>query len=148
MELEKDKSIGFLIGYLTRQAHRYFELEFASHGLNRGSIFILKRLYKSDGIRQQELSKNLHFDKANITRLVRKLQEQGFVQKLPDKKDKRAYRIFLSEKAREFQPVFEDIFNGWGRIIATDFTSKEEQNLWQYLKKMSCNTEQYFKEHK
>jgi DNA-binding MarR family transcriptional regulator len=148
MNQDKVKSVGFLISYLTRQAHRYFESEFVKHNLNRGSIFILKRLYESDGIRQQDLSSSLHFDKANITRIIRKLQELGFVQKLPDKEDKRASRIFLTDKAREFQSTFADIFHGWSRVILSGFTPKEEQNIWLYLHKMSTNTEQYFKEMK
>lgn len=146
MKQDKDKSIGFLISYLARQAHRYFEIEFAKHGLNRGSIFILKRLYGEDGIRQQDLSSSLHFDKANITRLVRKLQELNFVQKLPDKEDKRAYKIYLTKKARDFQPVFTEIFQGWGGIISTNLNKQDENKIWNYLNKMSKNTEIYFKE--
>jgi DNA-binding MarR family transcriptional regulator len=148
MDQERDKSIGFLISYLTRQGHRYFELEFGVHGLNRGSIFFLKRLYKQDGVRQNELSNSLHYDKANITRIVQKLLELGFVLRDNDKDDKRAKKIFLTEKAKKFEPTFKAIFEGWGTIISKDFQPEDEEKIWRFLKQMSENTKQYFKENK
>ena len=132
----KDRSIGFLISYMTRQAYRYFEIEFGKHNLNRGSIFILKRLYKSDGIKQNELSDSLYFDKANITRILHKLIERGFVRKVPDKNDNRANRIFLTKKAREFENDFDSIFHGWGEIISRRFSKDEEEHIWKNLYKM------------
>jgi len=140
----KDRSIGFLISYMTRQAYRYFEIEFGKHNLNRGSIFILKRLYKSDGIKQNELSNSLYFDKANITRIIRKLIERDFVRKVPDKKDNRANRIFLTKKARDFENEFNAIFHGWGKIISEELSKEDEEQVWQYLYKMSENTQNYF----
>jgi len=146
MEQKRDKSIGFLISLLSRRGHRYFEIEFGKHGLNRGSIFILKRLYKKDGVRQNELSSSLHFDKANITRIIQKLLELEFVRRDNDEYDKRAKKIFLTKKAKDFEPTFKSIFHGWGKIISKDMRDEDEKLIWQFLKKMSDNTEDYFKE--
>jgi DNA-binding MarR family transcriptional regulator len=144
--VRKDKSIGFFISYLTRQAHRYFEMEFTRHGLNRGSIFILKQLYRNDGIRQSDLSSSLHFDKANIARLVQKLMKCGFIVKDKDNTDNRANKIFLTQKARDFESEFNSIFQGWNRIILKGFSKADEKALWNSLSKMVENSERYFQD--
>ncbi|KQC09056.1 MAG: hypothetical protein APR54_03860 [Candidatus Cloacimonas sp. SDB] len=144
--VKKDKSIGFFISYLTRQAHRNFELEFARHGLNRGSIFILKQLYRHDGIRQSVLSSSLHFDKANIARIIQKLMKSGFIDKDKDNTDSRANKIFLTQKARDFESEFNSIFQGWNRVILKGFSKADEKILWNSLHQMVENSERYFQD--
>jgi MarR family transcriptional regulator, transcriptional regulator for hemolysin len=142
------KSIGFYIGYLARSAHKYFDHEFFKHGLNRGTIYILKQLYIKEGIKQNELCGNLHLDKAAVTRTLEKLESIGFVTRRAHPKDKRAKAIFLTPKARDFEKTFSEIFKNWTKILTLGFSETEYENLTQFMNRMSDNIEDYFQKEK
>jgi DNA-binding MarR family transcriptional regulator len=144
MDLNKDKSFGFYIGFINRQAHRYFDQQFKTYDLNRGSIFILKRLYEQDGVRQHDLCDELHLDKANITRAISKLLEMDYVRKEQDVADSRANKIFLTEKAISFKKEFHAIFHSWSNILTGGLSKEQNEEMKQILIIMSENAESYF----
>jgi DNA-binding MarR family transcriptional regulator len=146
MDLKIKRSFGFYFSFITRQAHRYFEQKFQPFGLHRGSIFILRKLYNQDGIRQNELCNYLHLDKANITRTVAKLIELDYVRKEQDITDSRANRIYLTTKGKDFRPEFDMIFQSWNDVLTTGMIDIEKDELKKDLIKMSENAWNYFKE--
>jgi len=144
MDLKEKRSIGFYLNFMGRQAHRYFEQKFHPFGLPRGSTYILRKLYKKDGLRQNDLCNFLHLDKANITRTIAKLLEMGYVRREQDELDSRANRIFLTKKARDFKPDFDAIFRSWNDIMTTGLNKKEKDQLIETLILMSENAQNYF----
>jgi DNA-binding MarR family transcriptional regulator len=62
---------------------------------------ILSDLGYSDGVRQQDLAISSLKDKATITRALRSLAEEGLVRRVPDLRDKRSKRIYLTAKGQE-----------------------------------------------
>ena len=70
-------------------------------------IGVLADLYTEDGQRQQDLAISSINDKSNITKMVGRLESQGFIVREVDPSDRRSKRIFLTEKSRAFlQEVF------------------------------------------
>jgi len=137
------KSSGFLIAYISRQAHRYYREKFNEFGLNRGSTYILKRLYDQDGINQNALSCSAHLDKANITRSISKLLKMGFVTKVKDCNDQRANLIFLTDKAKGFETDFIRIYSNWNKVLLENFAPEKREEIYQILQKISENTEDF-----
>ncbi|MBN1326386.1 MAG: winged helix-turn-helix transcriptional regulator [Candidatus Cloacimonetes bacterium] len=139
MERWKSKSIGFMIGYLNRAAHKYFTSRFSQYGLNIGNIFILKRLYMKDGLKQHEICDNLHLDKAGVARNMNKLIESGFIRKDVDPADKRANRIHLTSKAKDFKLEFDTIFRSWSDKLTEGFDPVEQEEVKKNLLRMIAN---------
>lgn len=139
----EERATGFLIGYLARKNHAYFEHEFSKMGLTPGAPFILKQLYHNDGIRQQDISDNQHINKAHITRILPRLIEQGLIRREAHPTDKRAYRIFLTQKAKDMREDFFRTFHVWEALLNTNFTVEETAALRNALLKMVDNIETY-----
>lgn len=138
----KKKSIGFHLGYINREAHKYFTKEYDSINLNRGNVYILKQLYRQDGLAQNEISADLHLDKAGITRNIMKLIDLGIIEKRIDKKDKRKNRIFLTEKGKSLNEKFNNIFAKWESKITAGFTKEELEILKNLIQRMIANIEE------
>ncbi|TSA25957.1 MarR family transcriptional regulator [bacterium] len=144
MNEQRPKSIGFYISMLSRSAHKYFEHQLKPLDLNRGSLFILKRLYDKDGISQNDLCDLLQMDKANITRIIAQLVELDYVKKVHKESDQRAYRLYLTEKANNKKAEISSIFTSWSRILTKDFSEDEIQLAFQMLQKFELNVNTYF----
>ncbi|MDI6705347.1 MAG: MarR family transcriptional regulator [Bacillota bacterium] len=86
-------------------------------------------LYERDGISQEELSDQLMIDKGTTARALYKLEKAGYVIWQTDPEDRRAYNVFITDKARDIKPALYNILSSWTDILVTDL-SQEERGMW------------------
>jgi DNA-binding MarR family transcriptional regulator len=61
---------------------------------------VLLVLWEEEGIAQTQLADRTFKDKPTTTRMLKLLEDQGFVRRQKDDKDRRAHRIFLTNEGR------------------------------------------------
>ena len=111
MESKSKEPIGKYISGIYRKGNSFISKEVAKYGLGYGQVMFLIQLYKKDGISQEELSQNLSIDKGTTCRAVKKLVEQGFLTRERDEHDKRAYKLYLTDKSKEIKDeVFQLLY--------------------------------------
>ena len=66
---------------------------------------VLLPLYEDDGLRMGELARRARLSKQTMTTLVRRVERDGLVERRADPDDGRASLVFLTERARAFEPV-------------------------------------------
>lgn len=94
-----DRSFGFLVTDVTRLLRKVFDGRVRSLGMTRSQWSVLAYLYRSDGITQSALANLLEIAKPSTARLLDRLEAAGWVQRRPDSEDRRAKRVFLTDKA-------------------------------------------------
>ena len=72
----------------------------ARHGLSHFQAHLIGDLVERDGQTIKELAEHAFIKPSNFTPIVSTLEEQGFVERRRDEKDKRSFRLFLTEKGR------------------------------------------------
>lgn len=70
---------------------------------------VLLPLYEEDGLRMGELAARARLSKQTMTTLVRLTERNGLVRRERDREDRRASRVYLTSRARSFQPVAERV---------------------------------------
>ncbi len=135
----KERRIGKHISIAYRLAGVFFKDKMSRLGLHHSHHNVMFTLYKQDGISQEKLSKRMNVDKATVTRSIKKLVEDGFVERRPDEHDKRAYLLFITEKGRRIQPEIDEIFKEWNQVLLRGFEDEEAQQLLEYLERVSEN---------
>ena len=58
-----------------------------------------------DGLRPSDLAARMRVTKQALNYLLRDLEQNGYIERLPDPDDRRARRIALTERGRELVPV-------------------------------------------
>ena len=122
----------FLTEKLKEQGFNDFE---SSHGN------ILFQLNKNGKMTMSELAKAINRDKSTATVLVRKLEKEGFVSIINDKKDKRNKNILLSQKGMEYTKITTEISNELLSTFYKGFSNQEKQNFLEYLERIEKNFE-------
>ena len=89
-------------------------------------LMYLGYLYKQDGITQDELLKEYCIDKAAKTRVIQKMEKKGLVQREVADGDKRAKKVFLTEKANEYRELIGNIQKKWSEVMWTSLDVTEE----------------------
>ena len=105
---EPKKSLGFLLVEVARLMRWDFNERVAELGLTQSQWRALAYLSWMEGCNQACLAEQLEVKPITLTRLVDKLVSKDWVVRKPDKNDRRAVRLFLTEKARPLLKVMQE----------------------------------------
>ena len=130
----KREPIGRYISQIYRKGNSFISKEISKFGIGSGQIMFLMQLYKKDGISQEELAENLHIDKGTTCRAIKKLEEESFLIRVKD--DKRAYKLYLTEKSKDMEDNIKGILYEWEKHISKDLSQEEVDFLLTVLKKI------------
>lgn len=100
---------------------------------------ILFVLWSKDGISIQELAKKTSLGKSTLTSMLDRLEQAGFVKRVPSKEDRRTILIKLTEKDRECQNLYTKITKEKTALFYKGFTSKEIDIFENYLQRVLDN---------
>ena len=102
------RNLGFLLAKASQRWNELLAEGFAEHGFSEvrpsyGSVLL--PLFEEDGLRMGQIAERARLSKQTMTTLVRLCERDGLVVRERDAKDARAFRIFLSDRAKAFRPV-------------------------------------------
>jgi len=107
--------------------------------LSSGSYPYLMILNRGEGISQNKISCELGHDKAMSARTITKLIELGYIYKELDEKDSRAYKLYLTEKAKTIIPKVKNEIHGLIDIITKGLDDEEKRVTNNALGKILIN---------
>ena len=99
--------IGFLVHDVSRMRRTLFDQEMRPFGITRSQWWVLAQLSRagisrdSTGMLQSDLARKLDIGKAPMTGLIDRLEESGFVERRPDRNDRRAKRIVITDRGHD-----------------------------------------------
>jgi DNA-binding MarR family transcriptional regulator len=82
-----------------------FAQRLEQHQLTLNQYFILRELWRDDGLTQREISERVRMMGPSITVVLDAMEERGFVVRVRSTEDRRRINVFLTEKGRELGPV-------------------------------------------
>lgn len=105
---------GFLIHDVSRLRRTVFDQRMKPLGITRSQWWVLSNLsrHEGEGLMQIELARLLDVGKVTVGGLIDRLEDAGFVTRVPDKLDRRSKRVLVSRKGKA---LIEKM-----RTIATD----------------------------
>ena len=142
--MHNHESIGRYISCIHRHGHIYIDKEMSRFGLGSGTFLFLLPLFRKDGINQNMLTQKLHFDKAYTTRALQKLIDAGFIKRVKDEEDSRAYKIYITMKAKDLKPEIMEVLRSWSKILTKGLSKEEERMALNILQKMAENAIESF----
>jgi DNA-binding MarR family transcriptional regulator len=93
---------------------------------------VLTTLTEQEGVSQQELAKRLYVTKGNISGLIDRLEEAGFVERRSTAGDRRQHALYLTKAGREMAEKAIAVQYRWiastlGRMGGADLEALETQ---------------------
>lgn len=107
-------SIGFMLGDASRLLRRRFDQHARVLGVTRPQWQVLFALSRLEGTNQGALADHLEVEAITLGRMVDRLQDAGLVERRADPADRRAWRLYLTDKAR---PLLESMRGVGNRVL-------------------------------
>lgn len=109
---------------VSRLMRRAFDERARGIGVTRTQWQVLTMLARHEGINQGGLAELLDVEPITLCRMVDRLQEAGMVERRADPSDRRAWRLFLTERANgllgDLRPLalslFDEAMNGLSTV--------------------------------
>ncbi len=102
-------SLGFLLSDSARLLRRRFDQYARAIGVTRPQWQVLFALSRLEGTNQGSLAEHLEVEAITLCRMLDRLQEAGLVERRADPADRRAWRLFLTDKARPLLDSMREI---------------------------------------
>ena len=93
-------SLGSLLNDVSRLIRKKFDQRAKDLHLTRAQYYLLAKLARHEGINQVGLAELLDVEPITLCRIVDRMEEGGWLERRPDPGDRRARRLFMTEKAR------------------------------------------------
>lgn len=132
-------SLGFIIHDVARMMRWNFERRAHEYNLTRSQWSVLVLLSRENGAQQKRLADIIGVTAITMTGLVDRLERDGWVERRQDTQDRRAKRVFLTDKV---EPLIEKI-----KLVGIQvresalkgISASEEQQLTDLLRRMRAN---------
>ena len=133
---------GFLISQIKQIQGRVFDSLLQNAGIeefNGAQGRILYVLWQEDNLPIVELSKRTGLAKTTLTSMLDRMEERGFLNRVPDRKDRRQLRIVLTPKAKALNDHYNDVSDEMSRIFYEGFSDHEIEEFENSLEKILQN---------
>ena len=94
-----EREIGFGLHDVARMLRTFADQRARDLNMTRAQWAVLVKLQRCEGVKQSELAESLDLAPITLARLIDKLTAAGMVERRDDAKDRRANRLFLTDKA-------------------------------------------------
>jgi MarR family transcriptional regulator, organic hydroperoxide resistance regulator len=120
---------------------RRLERLLEERGLSLPQFDILATLAMGEGITQQELAQRMLVTKGNICGMIDRMETNGWVERRPDKQDRRANRLFLMPAGRkQLARSFPDQHAAVQEMMSA-LRPEEMQTLYEFLDRLEEDIE-------
>jgi DNA-binding MarR family transcriptional regulator len=127
------------------RAHRAYVGELlAEHGLYVGQEMVLVELWQDDGLRGGELAERLGVEPPTITKMLRRLETCGLVERRADPEDARSLRIYLTGQGRALE---EPVVRCWERAeqtVLAGINARDRLTIRRLLDRVKSNLDSEF----
>lgn len=134
------KALAIVMHDVARLVRRRADKAAHSIGLTSAQWRVLAHLARAEGSNQACIADHMDMEPITLSRHLDRMQAAGMIERRPDPKDRRAHRLFLTEKGRGLMEgfrlatadVMDDLVEGLsaGEIVATiDVLTRMRANL-------------------
>jgi MarR family transcriptional regulator, organic hydroperoxide resistance regulator len=133
------ESSGYALAKVCR-AHRGDVGELlAEVGLHVGQEMVLIELWEQDGLRGGELAERLGVEPPTVTRMLRRLEKCGFVERRQDPRDARSFRVYLTGEGRSLEGPVARCWERVGEKAFAGMSVGERRTFRRLLTKVRAN---------
>jgi MarR family transcriptional regulator for hemolysin len=112
------------------------------HGMTRAQWAILIRVDRQPGLSQKELSELLEVEPITVARLIDRLEARGMVERRPDPRDRRIWRLHLLRPALDVLHEIDDQRADMTRMVTVGIDEDAIEIMTEALVRMKATLTQ------
>lgn len=116
------------------------EFKAKNHNITTEQWSVLAKLYHEDGIYQKQLADSLVKDKPTTTRILDLLEKKNFIIRIPDDKDRRKFRVYLTQDGKDTVNNLIPVAMEFQDRLKSNISDEEIERFTEILEKINKNS--------
>ncbi|MGW8460852.1 MarR family winged helix-turn-helix transcriptional regulator [Bacillus atrophaeus] len=129
------------VGMIARALDSISNIEFKEYNLTKGQYLYLVRICENPGIIQEKLAEMIKVDRTTAARAIKKLEMNGFIEKVDDEHNKKIKKLFPTEKGKNVFPVIKRENDHSNSVALAGFSEREAETILHLLQRIRKNIE-------
>ncbi|ADP30997.1 MarR family winged helix-turn-helix transcriptional regulator [Bacillus atrophaeus] len=129
------------VGMIARALDSISNIEFKEYNLTKGQYLYLVRICENPGIIQEKLAEMIKVDRTTAARAIKKLEMNGFIEKVDDEHNKKIKKLFPTEKGKNVFPVIKRENDHSNSVALAGFSEGEAETILHLLQRIRKNIE-------
>lgn len=131
--------LGKWVAMLNRATQMHINNQLGQEGIGAGQYPFLLFIGRCSGCSQDEIARNLCFDKGTTARALKKLENQGFITRNIASSDHRRHEVSLTHKGRQMRLKVRKLLEVWHNRLLADVPEEVRNLTAETLQKMAHN---------
>jgi DNA-binding MarR family transcriptional regulator len=131
--------LGYMLNVCARLIKREMDSHLESYNITTAQWAVLKLLDTKEQLTQTEIASELSGDKATAGEVIFRLCEKKYLEKKQDTRDRRAYVVTLTPKAKDMVKDIEKMADEVTEKALKDLNNEDMQVLYKSLNKIIIN---------
>ena len=112
---------------------------FARHGVYEGQQFVLRALWREDGLAPGQIARQLGLATPTVTRAATRMEAAGLLRREPHPTDGRLVRLWLTSRGRDLEQIIGPEMSALTERTLTGFSDAERAALVEALQRIARN---------
>lgn len=134
-----DERLARLIRLAARGFNRALSLRLHQHEVTFGQWLFLRILWRQDGLSQRELSTLANVTEPTTHTALKKMEDQGFIQRKIDDGNRRRQLVSLTPKGWALRDILEPLAVDANEVAAQGLSDQERSQFRGYLMHLIAN---------
>lgn len=134
-------NVGRCLSILDRQMKMYYDRSLAGFAVGWGQQFYVEYLYDHPGASAQEMASAIRVDKATLTKVIKKLTQEGYVEIRRSQRDKRVKCLYLTDlalpAAREIKAIHQRFYQALCAGLPPEEVRRTEATMERMMARMT-----------
>lgn len=140
MALQRETSVGYMTNMAGRLLIRALERRLLPLGMTPAFMPVLMYL-EAGPLTQKALAEHVGVEQPTMAATIKRLERDGWIQRLPNPDDGRSSLVSLSEKARQMRPKVEAVVDEINATALTGFSATEREQYFALLTRLIATLE-------
>ncbi|KOA20020.1 multiple antibiotic resistance protein MarR [Clostridium homopropionicum DSM 5847] len=139
MCISYDESIGQLTNQTNKKLMRYLNSKLELHDITLEQWNVLLKLSQHEKINQKQLADKVDKDQPTLARILDILERKKLVERKPNKEDKRAFTLHITDKGLSLKEKVEPFLESFFEIIILGISNEDLEIYKHVLTKINSN---------
>jgi len=139
--VKQEQTIDFHIRRTWHRIMRLYNYEAAKQQATMPMAYTLLNIDLENGTPSTSLGPQMGMESRSLTRMLKKMEEDGVIKRVADKNDKRVTRICLTKKGIEKRDQSRLAVIQLNEVIQADLTKKERKDFFNIMNKINTSIE-------
>ena len=135
-KFKPEETIDFQVRWAWYKIIKMYNTEAGKFGLSMSIGQVLLNIDK-EGTPSTKLGPKMGMEPRSLTRMLKSLEDRGFISKEADKVDKRMVRIFLTEEGKKARKIARKIVLQFNNTMHDNISKTKMKHFYEVLDKMN-----------